>query len=58
MDEPFDAAPMYDEDYLYFFAARRGLTEFAGHGRLFLALMSRLRRPRSWPGACWICDRA
>jgi len=32
MDELFDAAAMYDEDYLYFFAAPRGLSEFAVHG--------------------------
>jgi len=32
MDDLFDAAPMYDEDYLYFFAAPRGLSEFAVHG--------------------------
>jgi ubiquinone/menaquinone biosynthesis C-methylase UbiE len=32
MDELFDAAPMYDEDYLYFFAAPGGLSEFARHG--------------------------
>jgi SAM-dependent methyltransferase len=28
----FDAAAMYDEDYLHFFAAPRGLSEFAAHG--------------------------
>jgi SAM-dependent methyltransferase len=28
----FDAAAMYDEDYLYFFAAPRGLSKFAAHG--------------------------
>src|SRR5258708_39746748 len=32
MDELFDAAPMYDEDYLYFFAAPDGLSQFAVHG--------------------------
>lgn len=32
MDDLFDAAAMYDEDYLYFFAAPRGLSEFAVHG--------------------------
>jgi hypothetical protein len=32
MGDLFDAAPMYDEDYLYFFAAPRGLSEFAVHG--------------------------
>lgn len=32
MDDLFDAAPMYDEDYLYFFAAPPGLSEFAAHG--------------------------
>jgi SAM-dependent methyltransferase len=32
MDELFDAAPMYDEDYLYFFAAPSGLSEAAVHG--------------------------
>jgi len=28
----FDAAAMYDEDYLHFFAAPRGASEFAAHG--------------------------
>jgi SAM-dependent methyltransferase len=28
----FDAAAMYDEDYLYFFAAPGGLSKFAAHG--------------------------
>jgi SAM-dependent methyltransferase len=28
----FDAAPMYDEDYLYFFAAPAGRSQFAAHG--------------------------
>jgi SAM-dependent methyltransferase len=32
MTDLFDAAAMYDEDYLHFFAASRGVTEFAGHG--------------------------
>jgi SAM-dependent methyltransferase len=32
MGDLFDAAPMYDEDYLYFFAAPGGLSEFARHG--------------------------
>ena len=32
MGDLFDAAAMYDEDYLYFFGAPRGLSEFAGHG--------------------------
>jgi hypothetical protein len=32
MGELFDAAAMYDEDYLYFFAAPGGLSEFAVHG--------------------------
>ncbi len=32
MSDLFDAAAMYDEDYLHFFAAPRGLSEFAGHG--------------------------
>ena len=32
MDDLFDAAAMYDEDYLYFFAAPRGLSELAVHG--------------------------
>jgi hypothetical protein len=32
MGDLFDAAEMYDEDYLYFFAAPRGLSEFAVHG--------------------------
>src|SRR5260370_871842 len=32
MDELFDAAAMYDEDYLFFFAAPRGRSEFAVHG--------------------------
>src|SRR5450755_4950639 len=27
-------------------------------GLSFLAPISRLRLPRSWPGGCWICDRA
>jgi len=31
-DDLFDAAQMYDEDYLYFFAAGEGATEFAPHG--------------------------
>ena len=32
VDELFDAAPMYDEDYLYFFAAPSGLSEAAAQG--------------------------
>ena len=32
MDDLFDAAAMYDEDYLYFFAAPGGGSEFATHG--------------------------
>jgi len=32
MGDLFDAAPMYDEDYLYFFAAPSGLSEVAMHG--------------------------
>ena len=31
-DDLFDAAQMYDEDYLYFFAAPPGASEFASHG--------------------------
>jgi len=32
MDDLFDAAAMYDEDYLYFFAAPGDGSEFAVHG--------------------------
>jgi hypothetical protein len=32
MSDLFDAAAMYGEDYLYFFAAPSDLTEFAVHG--------------------------
>jgi SAM-dependent methyltransferase len=32
MTELFDAAAMYDEDYLYFFAAPGGVSEIAKHG--------------------------
>ncbi|MFL6052129.1 MAG: SAM-dependent methyltransferase [Actinoallomurus sp.] len=32
MGDLFDAAAMYDEDYLHFFAAPRGVSEFAAHG--------------------------
>src|SRR6266487_993331 len=32
MGDLFDAAAMYDEDYLYFFAAPGDLSEFAAHG--------------------------
>ena len=32
MGDLFDAAAMYDEDYLYFFAAPAGLSEIAAHG--------------------------
>ena len=32
MDDLFDAAAMYDEDYLYFFAAPGGDSTFAVHG--------------------------
>jgi SAM-dependent methyltransferase len=32
MTDLFDAAPMYDEDYLHFFAAPAGRSEFAAHG--------------------------
>jgi SAM-dependent methyltransferase len=32
MTDLFDAAAMYDEDYLHFFAAPRGLSELAAHG--------------------------
>src|SRR5258708_14252629 len=33
MTDLFDAAAMYDEDYLHFFAAPRGMREVAVHGR-------------------------
>jgi cyclopropane fatty-acyl-phospholipid synthase-like methyltransferase len=32
MTDLFDAAAMYDEDYLHFFAAPPGRSEFAAHG--------------------------
>jgi SAM-dependent methyltransferase len=32
MTDLFDAAGMYDQDYLYFFAAPGDLSQFAGHG--------------------------
>ena len=32
MGDLFDAAGMYDEDYLYFFAAPEGVSKFARHG--------------------------
>jgi SAM-dependent methyltransferase len=32
MTDLFDAAAMYDEDYLHFFAVPRGLSELAAHG--------------------------
>jgi hypothetical protein len=32
MGDLFDVSAMYDEDYLYFFAAPGGLGEFALHG--------------------------
>ena len=32
MGDLFDATAMYDEDYLYFFAAPEGASEFAAHG--------------------------
>jgi len=32
MGDLFDATAMYDEDYLYFFAAPSDLSEFAVHG--------------------------
>src|SRR2546429_9372927 len=32
MSDLFDAAAMYDEDYLHFFAAPPGSVEFAAHG--------------------------
>jgi predicted RNA methylase len=32
MSDLFDAAAMYDEDYLYFFAAPGEVSEFASHG--------------------------
>src|SRR3954470_22553712 len=32
MSDLFDAATMYDEDYLHFFAAPRGLSTFPTHG--------------------------
>jgi hypothetical protein len=32
MTDLFDAAAMYDDDYLHFFAAPRGASEFAAHG--------------------------
>jgi SAM-dependent methyltransferase len=32
MSDLFDAAAMYDEDYLYFFGAPKGASEFAAHG--------------------------
>ena len=32
MDDLFDPAAMYDEDYLYFFAAAEGASKFAVHG--------------------------
>src|SRR4051812_16087152 len=32
MSDLFDAAAMYDDDYLHFFAAPPGVTRFASHG--------------------------
>ena len=32
MGDLFDATAMYDEDYLYFFAAPGEVSEFASHG--------------------------
>jgi hypothetical protein len=32
MTDLFDAAAMYDEDYLHFFSAPPGRAEFAAHG--------------------------
>jgi len=58
MDELFDAAPMYDEDYLYFFAAPSGFSEAAVHGPNLPAQISQVRLPRSWPGGCWTCSLA
>jgi SAM-dependent methyltransferase len=40
MGELFDAAEMYDEDYLYFFAAPGDRTEFAAHGPVVPAAAS------------------
>ena len=58
MGDLFDAAAMYDEDYLYFFAAPRGLGEFAVHGPVVPGVDPLVRLPRNWPGGCWICEPA
>ena len=63
MGDLFDAAAMYDEDYLYFFAAPGDPSEFAVHGPVVpgaasRALTSRVRLPRSWPGGWPGCGRA
>jgi hypothetical protein len=54
----FDAAAMYDEDYLHFVAAPDDRSELASHGPSFLALIFRVRLPRSWPGGWPSCGRA
>ena len=53
----FDAAQMYDEDYLYFFAAESG-SEFAPHGPAVPGTGVPGKPPQNWPGGCWICGRA
>ena len=43
---------MYDEDYLYFFAAPGDFRKLLNTGLRSPALISPVRLPRSWPGGC------
>lgn len=58
MSDLFDAAAMYDEDYLYFFAAPGEVSEFASHRPVVPGAGSRVSRWRTWLGGCWSCGRA
>jgi len=58
MTDLFDAAPMYDEDYLYFFAPPGDQGGLAGHGAVVPGADDPARVPRNWPGGCWTCGRA
>jgi hypothetical protein len=58
MGDLFDAATMYDEDYLHFLPRLMTAASWPCTGPSFLALIFRVRLPRSWPGGWPSCGRA
>jgi hypothetical protein len=58
MGDLFDAAAMYDEDYLHFSPRLMTAASWPRTGPSFLALILQVRLPRSWPGGWPSCGRA